>query len=283
MKLVWISYEQIEYFRELVPPIYMDMMGLPNCFALGAVSEEDEYDVAAGIVIFTMHPGNRSVIQWFYVADAYENLGLGTDLLEAIHVMHKDTEGKKLSVLIGEDEVDKNDWSVAASFFLDRGFHRIKKLPGMWYFPVKRLLKQTFFDKALREEKLLGDVVAWKDLSEKERDHLLKACGEDLPKEIPNRATYDPEYSCVVRSAQGFAGVFLIRKGGNTCFPVLLKADSLEFEEKLVMAAMLQACERDDPDEKVMIMAYKLTTADKMDWYLPDVNGAAVVLLQEEV
>ncbi|MCR5655218.1 MAG: GNAT family N-acetyltransferase [Lachnospiraceae bacterium] len=281
MQPVWVPYEDIEYFAELAPREYLDMVSLPNCFAIAALKQGKTKDIPIALLIFTMHPGDKSIIHWLYVAPDYRNHDIGSKLLEKICEMHENTGKKKLSVLIEGAGGKNRIWENSADFFLDRGFHVKKTIPGKWSISVNEMLQQKFFLKSVKRKKEPGAIVPLRALDEKQRKKLLKKYSKDLPESIPPHfASYDPDYSCVIFGKKGFDAVFLIRRAGRSFYPVVLKAKSVAMEEKLVAFSFLAVADKEDPKEEMIVVAYKQSTADKVGWYFPKSKAQSMVLLR---
>ncbi|MCR5595403.1 MAG: hypothetical protein K6G12_06120 [Lachnospiraceae bacterium] len=295
MRQVWIANEETAYFAQLAPENIMALVGLPNYFALGIVDDDDTQDIPAAITIFSMNPGGKSIVHWFYVAPEYRLEGLGSELLATLNTMNNDTESQSLEILVNKDKAEKsnvagirlgkddeNEIEDVSEFFEDRGFHIENALPGSWRFPANKLMEQTFFFKALKKEKEIKDVIPLRNLKKADIEILIRDYIQDLPDSIPwNLSSCDLDYSCVIRGKRGFDGVFLIRRAGNVLCPVVLKAKNMDTEEKLVMNALLTLYDHEDSDEEVMIVAYRSQVADKMDWYFPSIKAQSAVLLRE--
>ena len=121
MKVVLLDQENVEFFYGLDPFSYLNAPLLPGIILLGAVSEEEEQDEPAGLIILEAYL-DMLFIRWLFVDPEKRGQGYGDALLSAAFEAAELLDKKAIVVMYGKEPERKELCPEEREYFLCHGF-----------------------------------------------------------------------------------------------------------------------------------------------------------------
>lgn len=134
MKIVLLDQENVKYFYGLDPFSYLDAPLSPEIIPLGAVSEGEEQDEPAGLIILESYP-DKLLIRWLFVDPEKRSQGYGDALLSAAFEAAERLDKKAVAAMYGKEPERKDLCPKEREYFQYHGFDS-ETVPGDYGEPM---------------------------------------------------------------------------------------------------------------------------------------------------
>ena len=267
IKLVRILPADYPLFRQFDPLNTIDMMVLPESFALGAI-DEGRYagtTTLAGLMTVTT-AADRLIIEWLAVDQEYRDMEIGSALCDTLFEAAKETGIPKVCARFEEGES-----SVSESWFKDGFFTEEEEIPGVY-----RVETGIFVSKGKLTKKAKPDTV--KPLSK------LSAAARAKIQEFDQKAAIsykhgdiasvyglcDKDFSCAYMEGDEIKGIMLVISIEDRHYPLLLAAESNEVIEDMIVYSAHYADDNLSIGDKLIIFCDTEDTHTLVKHYIGD-------------
>ncbi len=247
MKIVLLNERMVHAFRELDPFETLDRFSDPECVAIGAVSQDGEFDEPAGLLVYTIEV-DRLVIHWLFVMEEFREHGLGSYLLMLAFEEADRRDLAQVAVRIS-DEYDMDDPENSSwEFFVNDIFKEVEEDEYVWRTSMKEMIKILDRDNAKNEKASTNaGVMTLRALSAKDRNDAIKSLNKHFAVniEIPVWELLfksDPDISFIRKNNNDYVGIVAARKKSRTLYVVELYSMD-EVDEETLFRAVLNCCE----------------------------------------
>ena len=116
----------LKSFAPLIPAEYIEDIESGEMFCLGALTEEEDFGLPAGVLVFSAEdgltdgtdPATMIVLHWLYVAEEHREKGFANDLMEALSDVLEDSPAEGILCDLPLD----SEYDLAEAFFVSWGF-----------------------------------------------------------------------------------------------------------------------------------------------------------------
>ena len=273
MKICRPTKQQLEYLAWLDPFFMLDRIELFDGFVLMATEDttDEETDVPVGLIICTEGEDHLAV-EWLYVADGFREQGAGERLLAAVFDLAEENGLSRIAACIRYEYGQEIVCAGAKTYLKDHMFEQEEALPGEWLTDLTCLGTSSYFQN--RPDRI-SEVTSAGIMNHKE----LKAAVQMLTKGNGTKMLYplngeeenlDRRISAFIHGEHGICGGLLIQVVGDTLYPVLLSADSLEDANALIYYALMNAKEKYDGSTRVRVILSDKSLVPLMNRMIPD-------------
>ena len=257
-----------EFFRGMDPYERVRLISLPFCFAIGAIKDEGEEKVPAGLLVASMS-NETLIVEWLAVTPEYQWNGIGENLLcKAFQIALGNGISTVQTVIMPEyeKEVALKD---AEEYFRERLFTGKTEIGGDIEFMLSEAANASFLKKDNEKE---GACRFLSDFTTAERKNIINKLSL-----IDNAAyTYSPELfihaldtdiSVVCLTGSTLEGGILICTADNTIYPLYIYAKSEAVSEAMMKTAIISAEMKYGRESTVFLMMRQAgteNTAEKL-------------------
>ncbi|MCR4892427.1 MAG: GNAT family N-acetyltransferase [Lachnospiraceae bacterium] len=233
MNIVLVDYDNSMYFSELAPEHERACLALPYAGGLGALVEEGDSLVPAGLLIYEESEDEELIIRWLYVLERFRYKGIGERLLAELCSVAGESGYEGISVFFCEDVGEKEYLERYRSYFTEKGFSNEWKPPVTFIVGADKVTTLPFLSFA--EKQALEDVHPLSKINATMINGFLGLKGiRGL-----RASDFEQNTSCGIIHDNKLKGLYLVLKGGNFYMPVMCIADSNDDTLKLMAFAIL--------------------------------------------
>ena len=279
-----ITKENVKYYKELVPEVYLNRMFMPGAVCIGAAMEQkdsNEFE-AAGVLIMNVADKSCMRIEYLQVDPDYREQEIGTLLLRQAYDLAKQMEILNLIVKIPETNLKEGDGfnDSRAYFFLRRGFDMTEKVEREWWFSVKALENYKKLDMGKTESKFVP-------LSKLE-PKVYRKVFESLEKEVNEFATpfmydaIDKDLSYAYVENGNLKGYFITELFDDTYYPVAFVNLTDQATIALALLRKLLVCMAKDGNQSnnVHIILRNEAQRDAMELLIKEIPSVDMNILE---
>lgn len=279
--IIQVTKNTAQSFDKLVVPELFYPVEREGHYCIGAVFENENENIAAGILIFDVDEGGsdgESLIvvrlRWIYVAEEFRNKGIGNSLMEEFYRVLNDSELYNVICDVPFPE----EYDELCSFLENWGF--VFKLTDIYDYTAA--VGEYLSTKALSGKKPSEAVISISGLEPVEWRHLVKLLKakyryNDLSENIND---YDKNISCVWYDKNAIKGVLLVKiYGKNTAVPYVLRCingNNSMIIFNLIVYGLNAAAKKYGNDTKVYVECTADYVADIIAYFFPDAQPLLV-------
>ncbi len=310
-----VNDDNIEYYKDMIPAVFYNMLNLPGVICIGAAVDPDMDDeksdkkasgeiVPVGVMLLSVAYFNRVEIIWLYVETEYREKEIGTNLLSQAFYLAKKMNREKLVAKIPAPEGSYNIEDDRSSFFLVRGFYANDDLHNGWMFNVGEFSRSKLVKLSTQLEKIrtskeykeqsvtLETIKPFTKLSDKYLREAYISAAEKISEESESKIpdTTVPLDISLASKRLSFAYVedkimkafLLVEHIGNTYFPVFLKVDrdNMYAEKILILFALSELLKKAKDTDYVYIRCVTKDGIKMADEILKDMEMTPFRILQ---
>lgn len=279
--IIRITETTVKAYEHMITPEQLYPLDRPGHYCLGAVTEKDGKETAAGILVFDISEGMigdesaiAAQIQWLYVEEDFRNQGIGNALMTELYRILNQAEVFPVLCDIPFPE----EYNELCAFLEGWGFtfRLIDK------YEWKTTLENLKQNKNFAGKKITGQVISLEDLKPVEWNQLHKLL-QDEPQVLEILQTkdlYEPQISCVCWKNEKIQSLFLVCRGAeDQLIPELLlgfpTSSSADIYQMLLYA--LDRAEKNYPAHtQVLISCHTASSANLIAYLFPDAQPELV-------
>ncbi len=279
-----ITEENANYYRKLIPDIFVNRMFWPGAVCVGAAMELPGTGKSepAGVLLLNIAKKDCLRIDFLQVNPDYREQEVGTLLLSQAFRLAKRMGIPKLTVKLPEEEENGGLEDSRAYFFLRRGFVRTEKTEREWWFPIESVQPFATLSMGKEEKKILP----FSKLTKTQYQTILKQVETDLENRvIPfEERAIDRLLSFAYLEEGKLMGFLITERFGDTYYPfTFVNHTGLSRVTVLLFRTLLIAAARDgDPDGYAQILLANETQRDAVEKILRGISPVEMRILEAE-
>ena len=272
MKIIKLTKQQQRLFSWMDPFLVLERLEFPGSFALAATesADDEEAELPAGLMICHFKT-DRLVIDWLWIAEQFRQQGIGDALLSAAVAI---AEQRKLKYVSADMRMEFGQELIclgAEDYFGEHLFQKVQELPGEWMTSLQRLSMNPYLK---MKPKMTYDVELINSLDQSKLRNVVagfsKTPGVQMLYPVAGEESrLEQNVSCVIRDKDTICGGLMIQAVGNTLYPVLLAARSLEEANALMHYSLIAALKKYHKPMDVRIILNDQTLVPLIERILP--------------